>query len=435
MRGGVRHDHPAPGRHHQRAARVAGDEGVDQVRPEHAAGGLDVLAADQRAVSRARRGGRDAVVGRAGGRQRPVELGHVPGRGRVGTGGQEAADQVEEGGGDVVERDHLAPARPDPQLGGPVVQGHRAQVARAVHQVAAAVVEGEQEPTGQPGGGGLGQQRRVEGVHDRAQVGAAAADPAGVQPGPRRGHQVADQLVGGRRQQAGGREVRDDVGPYGTGPAVCGVGARQGAQLEVRAPGQVQVTVAVLAGDPGERGEGAGGDPASGEPDPDQQAVLGGPGPGDAGAAVRGGVLAVGAGARADEGWVGHGHLGGRRLVRGACVDLTTDVAGASRSSDSGSPGAEHLPGPMSLVQWPASRQEPRPSPIPLRVSPGLAPGSLASRRTGRRDWRGQPSKRRPLVWSLPRGWAGRHHAPATLAPCATTTSSSGPGRGAGRGP
>ena len=92
----------------------------------------------------------------------------------------------------------------------------------------------------------------------------------------------------------------------------------------------------------------------------------------------------------ASRGW-SHGHLvlRGQGPVRGARGDLAAVAARASRSSDSGSSGAERLPG--ASLQWlpPWQSGVPRPSPIPLRVSPGLSPGSLTP--SGMEyDWQGE---------------------------------------------
>src|SRR5262249_13678157 len=69
----------------------------------------------------------------------------------------------------------------------------------------------------------------------------------------------------------------------------------------------------------------------------------------------------------------------------GPAYDVAAVAARASRSSDSGSSGAERLPG--AVLQWLPSLIGSGvlcPSPSPLRVSPGVTPGSLTPPRGAR---------------------------------------------------
>ena len=110
--------------------------------------------------------------------------------------------------------------------------------------------------------------------------------------------------------------------------------------------------------------------PAAGDPDPHQRAVVGGPGPEYAGAAVRPRPSLRSCARNRDA------HRDPCK-VSGSCAspadDLAAATARASRSSDSGSSGTERLP---RSRQARSSDILLRPSPIPLRVSPGLSPGS-----------------------------------------------------------
>ena len=110
------------------------------------------------------------------------------------------------------ERDDLAPRLAHPQLGGGRVQGHQAEVGLAVEQVAAAVVEHEQEPPRQLGQVRRGNQGAVQLGRHRAQIGHAAGDP-----GQGGAQHVADPVVGRRGQQP----ERGDGGQHRGGHGVA----------------------------------------------------------------------------------------------------------------------------------------------------------------------------------------------------------------------
>ena len=101
--------------------------------------------------------------------------------------------------------------------------------------------------------------------------------PVGQQPGGGRGDEVADPLVADRRQQPGGGYPFHQLG---------GPGRVEPAQLHVAAGGELDRTLAELAGDLPELDQNRGRGPAAGDPQPDQQPVLGGVGPQEPRAAV-----------------------------------------------------------------------------------------------------------------------------------------------------
>ncbi|SCE83089.1 hypothetical protein GA0115257_10329 [Streptomyces sp. LcepLS] len=114
-------------------------------------------------------------------------------------------------------------------------QGAHRYVSPQRGHVAPAVVEREEEPPGESGGPRAAAQPGVE----RAQPGAHGPHPVAVEPGERRGDDVADAFVGGRGQQARLRQ-----GPAERVPG----GGVEAAQLHVAPRGQVQVPVAVPQG-------------------------------------------------------------------------------------------------------------------------------------------------------------------------------------------
>ena len=99
---------------------------------------------------------------------------------------------------------HVRPGQPHAGVAAGQQQGDadsstnvHADVGAQPRHVAAAVVDAEPEPAGQPGQRGLGLNRRVQFGDQAADVGVAA-DAAGQ----RRRDDVADPLMGRRRQQA-----------------------------------------------------------------------------------------------------------------------------------------------------------------------------------------------------------------------------------------
>jgi hypothetical protein len=83
-----------------------------------------------------------------------------------------------------------------------------AEVEGAVDDVAAAVVDREEEASAEVRQLGVGAHGVVETDHE----GTYITPPAGVEAGERGGYDVAHQLVGGRRHEAGRGERGVDVG-------------------------------------------------------------------------------------------------------------------------------------------------------------------------------------------------------------------------------
>ena len=153
---------------------------------------------------------------------------------RRGTGGRARRSSA----GGLVERYDGTPASAR-RAAGPcvVVERDQPEVAGPVDQVAATVVEHEQEPSGQRRQRRVGAQQPVELVGHRPQVGASTG-----QAGLRRDHHVAHQLVGARGQQPGGRDrlddlVREAVVRRPASRAAAGWRARSGARRRRRTSG------------------------------------------------------------------------------------------------------------------------------------------------------------------------------------------------------
>ena len=169
-------------------------------------------------------------------------------------------------------------SRPGQQQGDRIVEQVNADVGAEAGDVAAAVVDAEPEPAGQRGQRRLGLNRVVQLVHPVAHV-AAAANPTGQ----RRRDDVADPLVGGRRQQPG---VRDGLGD--------GVGGGEPAHLDVAPRGQLERGRSQPGRGVRQRFELVGRDHPARQPNPDQRAV----GRLVHGQRTRAGVLVTGAGHR-----------------------------------------------------------------------------------------------------------------------------------------
>ncbi len=215
--------------------------------------------------------------------QRLGQLVDVPGRVRaLPAYGEEAAREVDQLGGSVVERDDRHPSRRRPAAA-PAARPARPARGRSVRsdQVAATVVEHEQEPAGQVRQRGVGAQQPVELVGDRAQVGRgrrrarSAARPSRC--GPARGCATAaarwprsrrPRRPGGRRRRPAWR-------------AAAGWPARSGGRRRRRT---------CCATSPSARSD-ATGEAAADQPQPDQPAVVGRPRAEHAGAAVPAGAL------------------------------------------------------------------------------------------------------------------------------------------------
>ena len=187
---------------------------------------------------------------------------------------------------------------------------------------------------GRPASAGSAHSSRVELVGDRAQVGPAAGEP-----GLRRDHHVADQLVGRATGSSPVASIAlDDLGRAGrrrraAGRAAGGWPGRSGARRRRRTSAATSASAAQRRGR----------EPAADQPQPDERAVVGRPRAEDAGAAVPAGTR------RADVTLTGTLEVGGS--CAGPVIDLAAVAARASRSSDSGSPGAGHLPG-SAATQW-----------------------------------------------------------------------------------
>lgn len=175
------------------------------------------------------------------------------------------------------------------------------------------------------------------------------------------------------------------------------------AQLQVRAYRHVNVAIAVLFGDIYEGSQRRGGDAPADQPQPYQQAVGGLPRSQRAGAAVTPGPGYCLCWQRLAPVWSGD-------PFAGPACDIAAVAAKASRSSDSGSSGTERLP--RDLLQWPPPFQSRVlcPSPSPLRVSPGITPGSLTP------SFWSTTGYREPI--SLPRQVGTGHWSRGDLGPC-----------------
>ena len=209
--------------------------------------------------------------------ERGVELVDVPGGGdALAAQVQEPRSEVDEGTCRLPDPHGVAPpGAAEAELGARVVQGDQPEVGCPVRQVAAAVVQHEEEPTSERRQPGCRAQQPVQRGADRSEV-----DPAAAETGRGRGHHVAGQLVAAAGQQPGRLDrahhpLRQSSGLVG-----------EPAQLQVGARGEVEVTVPVLLRDPREGAEGGGRDLPADEPDPDQRAVLGRPGAQHPGAEV-----------------------------------------------------------------------------------------------------------------------------------------------------
>ena len=245
----------------------------------HAVGRRDVLAARHGAV-RQRRCRLPRCAGRV---RRPVRLAPAarrratarPARRRAPAGTPAPAPTSAPARSD--ERDHRAPRpRADPQLAGLGVEGDQAEVERAVDQVAAPVVEHEQEPPGQP--------RELRVAHSRASRSAATGRRSARPPAsPVCGETITLRTSScvARRQQPGRRDRVDHLRAERAvgrpaGRAAGGWPGRSGARRRRRTPRRRR--------DSGQRGDA--GTPAADQPEPDERAVVGGPGSEHAGAAV-----------------------------------------------------------------------------------------------------------------------------------------------------
>ena len=201
--------------------------------------------------------------------QGPRQLVDVPGRfGAFAAPAYELRGQPDERFGHLCQgQDRSPPVGPDAELGGVLVERDQTQIGGPVHDVAAAVVHHEQEPSRQLTQVRVCADEAVESSNHRAQVATPTRDA-----GQGRGQEVADELVTAGRQQAGALDGLDD------GLGKRAVLARQRPQLEVRPAGQVDVAVAVRRGDLRQGRKRLRRQAATREAKADQGAVGGGPG-------------------------------------------------------------------------------------------------------------------------------------------------------------
>ena len=206
-----------------------------------------------------------------------------------------------------------------------------------------------------------------------------------------------------RRQQPGRLDRVDDLGRAARRPRAAAPRSwRLARPVRCTSPSPYAAATSASAGQRRRR------EPAADQPEPDQGAVVGGPGA----EARRGSGRARVAG-----GWPCTGVLRGQGLVRGARGDLAAVAARASRSSDSGSTGAGRLPGsssdPVAVVRrappvtHTAARQSRTLTGFPRL--PRRAPrdvdwlGTLPTRRTRpRAPARGPPYTRPTMTWNRP---------------------------------
>ena len=226
----------------------------------------NVFATCDGSVRQDRAGDIGCGLARAGIDQRLRELVDVPRR--QGSGAalvEEAQGQLGQYLGGRGQLDDRPPTGgPDAELGAGGIKRHQSEVGRPAGQITSTVVEDEQEPARELSKLRVRAQQFVEIGGDRSEVGAAAAEP-----GLGGDHEVAHELMGPGREKPG---LLDR--PHHLREQVAGTSGEP-AQLQVGPAGEVDVAVAVLAGDSAQGCQRLRSQLSTDQSQPDEGAVIG----------------------------------------------------------------------------------------------------------------------------------------------------------------